>query len=247
MEINFKEVLKYAELAKFAYESDSAILSKFGSETYIKTLPDLDIKFFVSTDHPNKTHWIAVRGTANFKNVKLDADYLKRWSSQCGVYIHDGFLTSARGVYNALFLKLNEGYELRFAGHSLGGAIVAILMMMYSNNTRFKVGKSFTYGQPKVTNRKGMKKYRDLPLIRVVHDEDPVHFCPPFTLVSFFDFGVYRSFGRKLLIRDDGSYEFLSEKKSEGIRLNSFWLHLPEEEVKEHFMDNYLTALNNIK
>lgn len=240
-------ILQYAELAKYAYDKDTAILSRYGKNVFIKTLPDLDIKFFVVTDKKNKVQWISVRGTANFENAKLDAQCIKTHNDILGIYIHEGFNKSACDVYKTLIPKLVAGYELRFTGHSLGGAIAAILMLM-CKETGFKVGKTITYGQPKVTNRKGMKKYADSDLLRVVHDEDPVPLVPPTDIFTFLNHGIYRHIGEELSILDHGKgYRYYPKSRASAIFLSSFWTHLGKEQVADHFMQNYLDWLTNNK
>lgn len=241
---NFSEILKYAEMSSFAYKSDKEILNKY-PKAKIQNLVDLDLKSFIITDDNNKIQHISVKGTSSLKNIFLDADYIKVYNKSLGIWVHRGFNTSANKLYDLIKSHLKIGYTIKCTGHSLGGAISVLIMLMLKRDG-FILGNGITYGQPKFTNRKGMKKYRDLPLIRVVHEQDPVHFLPPFTLGSFFNHGVYRSFGRKLLINDDGSYKYFSEKESEGIRFNSFWIHLPEEELKEHFIKIYINTSRKI-
>ncbi len=241
---NSAEIIKYAELAKYAYDTDANISERFGAvNVYIKTLPDLDIKFFVLTHDASKIHWISVRGTDNFKNAKLDAKYIKEYNSLLGIYIHKGFNDSAFDVYKSLVSKLNKDYELRFTGHSLGGAIAAILMTMFKESG-FNVGKGITFGQPKFTNRKGMKKYGNLPLLRVVHDDDPVPLVPPTTFITFLNHGIYRHFGEELVLLDNGKgYRYYPKSRASNIFLSSFWTHIGREEVTDHYMQKYLDWL----
>ncbi len=63
-------------------------------------------------------------------------------------------------------------------GHSLGGA-EAVILAMYLKTEGWKVSRVVTFGQPKVTDADGSKRFRDLPVLRVVNANDSVPLVPP--------------------------------------------------------------------
>ena len=122
-EVNFPEILAYAERAAVAYGSDDEIRKKFGEGTFIAMLPELDVKIFIETDPATKVQWIAVRGTDNLENVKTDVEYNEDRDAILGIYLHRGFQRSAMAAYAVVKPRLRRDYSLRVTGHSLGGAV----------------------------------------------------------------------------------------------------------------------------
>lgn len=243
MDINFKKILEYAKRAKAVYESDEKIKSAF-SNVKIQNLPEIDMKSFIQFDNRKKIQWIAVRGTANKTNIKLDAWYKKKYNKKLGIKLHAGFLEAATQVYDAIKPLIKPEFEIRLAGHSLGGAVVAILMLMFSEDG-LKLGKTITFGQPKICTYKGVKKNRDKDLLRVIDDKDPVPLVPPTTIFTFLDGGIYRHFGPELVLRENEGYEYITERKAESIWTTSFWLKLKNIEIdaEDHFVNHYIDSI----
>ena len=69
-------------------------------------------------------------------------------------------------------------------GHSLGGAVAAILTA-YMVNDGYKVERCVTFGQPKFTNADGVAQLEKLPITRVVDENDLVPMLPPIAFLSF--------------------------------------------------------------
>ena len=144
------------------------------------------VKAYIETDEANKIQWVSVRGTSNLDNVKLDVDYNKVVDGRLQIPLHKGFADTALQVYAFAKPLLRPGYEVRVTGHSLGGAAAAIVLMLFKEDG-VKLGQAMTFGQPKVTNRAGVEKYRGLPLLRFVNDKDPVPLLPPFDLTTILE------------------------------------------------------------
>lgn len=242
VKIDFKRILQFAKLASLVYESDSQILKKCGKNVKIFTLPETDVKCFIQTNNRTKKQRISVRGTANTENVFKDIKYWKTYNKKLSIYIHKGFNESAVEVYNTIIKSLKKDYEIIVTGHSLGAAIATILLMMLKEDG-FKLGESIVFGGPKITNKRGANKYRNLLLLRVVHDNDPVPLLPPLTLFSALNFGPYRHFCAEIILYDGDSFEFIDKEKAEHIAISSFWLHILHEEIADHFIKKYIDSL----
>jgi len=102
-----------------------------------------------------------------------------------------------------------------------------------------------TFGQPKVTNEKGVELYRDLPLLRVVNHDDPVPLLPWETIGSL-EGGLYRHLGRELWLTDRGTWELFHEHQAERYRLSSFLERLGQDNPEEHRMKRYLAKLEKL-
>jgi predicted lipase len=98
-----------------------------------------EINGFVARDDANKRIVVSIRGTESFANVVVDAltflspTGLIPGCSTCRV--HSGFYLAWQAVNNAVKTLINNqvasypGYQLVVTGHSLGGAVAALLVL----------------------------------------------------------------------------------------------------------------------
>lgn len=244
--VDFAFVLEHARRADAAYLPDETIRARFGPEhpVAVSDLAPLDVRAFVEHDEARRIQWIAVRGTANLANVEEDADYDKRFAERLGAPVHHGFMRDAHAVWSFARPLLRDGYETRVTGHSLGGAVAAVVLMRLRVDG-VRLGRSVTFGQPKVTTEEGVARYRELPLLRVVNHDDPVPLLPWETPGAVRG-GLFRHFGRELWLDDKGTWELFAEHQAERYRLTSFLERLGQDDVLEHKMDRYLARLEKI-
>ena len=80
-----------------------------------------------------------------------------------------------------------------------------------------------TFGQPKVTNRAGVEKYRGLALLRFVNDKDPVPLLPPLDITTILDEGPYKHFGPEVVLKDGTAYAYFGDVQAERFSVISFW------------------------
>ncbi|MEZ5632891.1 lipase family protein [Nitrosomonas sp.] len=70
---------------------------------------------------------ISVRGTANLKNIKEDAEYIQSKNNKLNIYVHKKFDEDAFKIYQDILPYLKKDYAVKLTGHSLGAAIAALL------------------------------------------------------------------------------------------------------------------------
>lgn len=238
--VDFNKVSWYAKRASLAYSDEKTIRQNLPNVIRVIELRDL-VQYFLETDVNNKTQIISVRGTANIKNAKQDAEYIPIKDKELGVYVHKGFDSTSKDVYNDVKSFLNKDFTIICTGHSLGAAISTLLMIRLEMDG-FRVGQSINFGQPKITNKIGAVKYSKLPLIRVVDRKDLVPLCPPTTLLDSIH-GTYRHFGREVLLLTGAHYSYLEEHDAERYMSSDFWNHLGEKSLKDHYMENYIANI----
>lgn len=240
-ELNFADILDWAQAAAATYDDDSVIRDKYGPSTRIKSL-DNGVKVFVAVASSKRFQWLAIRGTADFLNLREDAEYLKQADPRLGVYLHSGFYRDARAVYEETRAQLAPGVPVRVAGHSLGAAI-AVILQAWLHADGHPVDATITFGQPKLTNEAGVIKLREQPVLRVINDEDMVPMLPPLTLLSA-QRGPYRHFGRELHLGPvPPLYRLYSEHDAETPAVGSFWRHLGDETPRDHHVGLYVAKL----
>lgn len=167
-----------AQLANQAYDGKSEILGKHpGRSAWVATPGNAHVQYILLRNDKRRIQAIAVRGTANETNWDLDMDTRGVRDEKTGILMHRGFRTAAEAIYGDVKPRLKRGYTTYLTGHSLGGAVAAILGT-YLLDDEFKLGGILTFGQPKFTNRAGAEAYRDLPLLRLIYQNDTVALLP---------------------------------------------------------------------
>lgn len=95
--IDFSQALEYARRSALVYETDSTIRLQSPQGATVSIMPQTPagVKAHLETDDAKRVQWLAVRGTSNLANVKLDVDYNKVVDSRLQVPLHKGFADAA--------------------------------------------------------------------------------------------------------------------------------------------------------
>jgi hypothetical protein len=245
--LDFPLALQYAQRAALAYDLDAVIQKQSGTDVKISISGPVSsgMKAYVELNDAKRVQWIVVRGTSSLINIRSDVDYNKVVDSRLNIPLHKGFADAAVQVYQFAKPLLKKDYETRIAGHSYGGAAAVIVLMLLKEDG-FKLGQAMTFGQPKVTNRAGVSKYRTLPLLRFVNAKDPVPSLPPFEVFAVLDEGPYVHLGPEVVLDEGAKYRYYPERPSEMSSVFSFWDNLKNlsiQDVPEHAMATYLTRV----
>jgi triacylglycerol lipase len=247
---NFTLALQYAQRAALAYEQDTTIQQQSGTGVRISISPPLSsgVKAYVEVNDAARVQWIVVRGTSSLINIRADVDYNKVVDSRLQIPLHKGFADAALQVYQFAKPLLKTDYETRVTGHSYGAAAAVIVLMLLKEDG-LKLGQAMTFGQPKVTNREGVRKYRSLLLVRFINDNDPVPLLPPFELFAVLDEGPFQHIGPEVVLEEGTNYRFYPEHQVERSSVLSFWDNLKNlsiQDVPDHFMSSYLTRIQKV-
>jgi predicted lipase len=244
-----RTMLNDAQLASLVYDTDDKIqqfCSKNGYDNLaIGELKQLKVKYF--TANTNEAQYIVVRGTSNFDNVKSDILALPIYDTRSKIWLHKGFRDAALGIIQNLenaYPKMQPAKKTIIVGHSLGGAIANILgIYFYQNN--FNLDRIITFGQPKITNKKGLAAYSNLPLFRVVGAGDIITCVPPQTSSFTFVHG-----GLKIKINDTNiSYTHFGDAAN-AIEDDPVSIHMDLDRVSRavyHKISHYIKRLQNHK
>lgn len=247
VERNFATLKKYALLSNAAYEGINKAKEACEDQDYefshYGTASVVQVAYFLGTNHQTKTQVIAVRGTANVENAYVDADFKLQLDKHTGNMLHSGFAASGAAIYQSIKKQLKRDYTINITGHSLGGA-VAMVLAMYLDQDEFKVGKVITFGQPKVTNITGAKRYSYMDITRVVTPKDVVPLVPPFDPLDINNIDIYWHAGEELILLDGEKYSVASGITS-MLRTVQFFKETPgEQNLQNHFMTLYLDLID---
>lgn len=242
--IDFAAAVDYAQRSSLVYGTDAQIRQAVPPGTTVSIMAETPngVKAYVEIDDAKKRQWVVVRGTSNLENVKLDMDYNKVVDGRLQIPLHKGFADTALQVYRFAKPLLKPGYETRITGHSLGGAAAVIVLMLLKEDG-MTLGPAMTFGQPKVTNRQGVEKYRSLPLLRFVNDKDPVPLLPPLDIASLLDEGPFQHFGPEVVLKDGTGYTYYPDHQASRMSVLSFWTTLGNQQVPDHAIANYIQSL----
>lgn len=210
--VDFIEIQKQAILAGTSYLSDADIRDLVESDNYkltlIRTIPDIEMSYFLATSELTKTQIISVRGTINADNARTNISLYLKLDEDTGARLHQGFSAAAKRIFTELRPLLKTDYKIKTTGHSSGGA-VAVILAMYLDVARFDVEQVITFGQPKVTNFSGAAKFQHLDILRVVTPLDPVPLLPPFDPLDIDNVEIYWHAGREVVLLADSQYAIL--------------------------------------
>ncbi len=201
-------------------------------------------RYLVGWSRGERLQEVVIRGTTNLRNALYDLRFRRHWNPELGLYLHAGFEAMALALHRDLLPRLDREGELVIFGHSLGAAEAVILGMLLEREG-YRVRRVYASGQPKVTDQDGASKYRDLPVIRVVNENDPVPLLPPSSLDE--PGRSYRHLGGEYVLLDGPYFAYLAgEYANDGAAL-AFWNNLRQqklsEELHEHRILSYLTRL----
>jgi triacylglycerol lipase len=246
--IDFPLAVQYAQRAALAYDQDATIQRQNGADVKISISGPVSsgMKAYVEVNDAKRVQWVVVRGTSSLINIRSDVDYNKVVDSRLSIPLHKGFADAAVQVYQFAQPLLKKDYETRVTGHSYGGAAAVIVLMLLKEDG-YKLGQAMTFGQPKVTNRDGVRKYRTLPLLRFVNAKDPVPSLPPFEVFAVLDEGPYLHLGPEVMLDEGAKHRYYSERPSEISSVFSFWDNLKNlsiQDVPEHAMATYLARVH---
>ncbi len=245
---DFSHWLDAARIANATYQSEDNLKETLASQGYevelIQQIEGYSVGFVLATNHTSKQQLIAVRGTSNIENVLVDAAFVLVPDKLSGIDIHQGFLLSARDIYQAVSSSLKPGYQIRTIGHSLGGAAAVILAMMLDAQG-YDITEVITFGQPKVTNISGSRQFKHLNVTRLVTLKDMVPLVPPLDPLELMNLSIFWHQGTEIILYDNQQYSVLQGTDS-MMRARDFLNDIPgEKHVNSHFMSTYIKNLEN--
>ena len=245
---DFSHWLNAAYIAEATYQSTEDIAEVLSKQGYKITLQQqiqgYSVGFVLATNETTRQHILAVRGTANVENVIVDVAFVLVPDKLSGIDIHQGFLLSARDIYQQIKDKINPQYKINTIGHSLGGAAALILAMMLDAQG-YDVGEVITFGQPKVTNISGSRKFRHLDIKRLVTPKDMVPLMPPLDPIDLMKLSIFWHQGTEIVLFENNQYSVLTGMDS-MMRAADFFNDIPSEQhLRSHFMTTYIKHLQS--
>jgi hypothetical protein len=240
--VDFVELTAYAGRAKAAYATEAVIRDRYPATVRVSAPGKTDAQYFLEQDDRARVQYIAIRGTANKRNLIEDIELRIREDLALAIPVHIGFDATARALYADMQPYLKKNYRTYITGHSLGGAVAALLTI-HMVDDGYKVDRVVTFGQPKFTTTDGVQKLGFLTLTRVVDENDVIPMLPPTTIFNRV-YGVYEHAGPEVILLEGPHYVFLPTHDADRISIGEFGRSLDIANLKDHHMDNYLSRLS---
>ena len=242
-DIDYKDIYTCAMYSRAVYDEESTIKEKYGDGVAVFQVPNSQVQFMIVKDTQAERQWVVVRGTKNYKNAFVDGRIKIIKEPRLGMYIHGGFLRSAQEIHEKIIPHIDRKQEIRFTGHSLGGAVALILAAFFHQEAEgYNVGRTITFGQPMITDRNGVKRLNKYDILRVVNHWDPVAILPLILSRTHFELVptiFYHHVGYQLTLFDQHPPKLTPPARL--IRLLIGYRRL----IANHFMDLYLERLQS--
>lgn len=234
--VDFAALEADAQRARAAYQPPAQIQAAYPKTVRVATPAKQDVQYFIERDDKAKVQYLVVRGSANDINMKEDFAARIRKDRNIKIPVHSGFDDDAKAIWADAQPYLKKDYQTRLAGHSLGGAVAAILGI-YAIEDGYKVQAIHTYGQPKFTTTAGATQLSFLPLLRVVDENDLVPLLPPGLLVP------YAQVGPEVILLEGPNYVYLDAPAAKTLSKGDIGQELAVADLKDHKMQNYITRI----
>jgi len=240
--VDFEELYAFASRANTAYATEATIRSSYPATVRVSSPSKEDVLYFLEQNDSARTQYIAVRGTVDKRNFSEDLSLAIRDDRSIDIPVHAGFDAVAEAIYVDLKPYLKPDYKTYLTGHSLGGAIAALLAV-YLMEDGHNVVRVVTFGQPRFTTAVGVERLGALPILRVVDENDMVPMLPPATS-RHPNYGPYEHVGPEVILLEGPRYVYLPSHDANRIAIGEFWRSTAFADLPDHKMDKYLLRLS---
>ncbi len=239
-DFDFGLLYQAALIANNTYAGGSKIFGKYPGKKVWTAIPgQTNVRYVLLTNNQTRVQVIAVRGTIDSVNQRLNRDTRGVRDEKTGILMHSGFRTVAKTIYDDVRPRLKQKYTIYLTGHSLGGVVAAILGI-YLQEDSLKLGGIATFGQPKFTNAAGARAYRNLPIVRVINQNDVVAVLPDTTKSGE---QTFVHVGPSINLLSGPYWAYIPEDQAYTLSQRSFRRFLAQVSIPDHKMARYINNL----
>jgi triacylglycerol lipase len=228
-EFSFKNALALAEASVLAYGPRDEYEKKLKEEWGFLDVAPLNKKptqgFIAKTD---EMILIAFRGTEKTEEEDLLTDILAcRTDIKLGK-VHCGFVKALKLVWKDLLKAVQKFQDnnqiIWVTGHSLGGALATLAAAkLASTNKNYNIGGLYTYGQPRVGDKKFKSEFEKIfktGVYRITNYRDPVAVVPMSIRLRIHKWTIaiqYKHVGKIKLFNESGKIIESKDLKARGM------------------------------
>lgn len=187
-----------AELSRLIYRDDQSIYSGIERISFIETiLKTVNIQWLdcFQNDEHSVYAWLLkttaydvrkkqkvdcllliFRGSNSLDNWKLNAN-AKLIKYKDNGNVHKGFLKALESIKDQLIHSVDlTKHPIILAGHSLGAALATLTLAEFNN--RFLIESCYTFGSPKIGDRKFIESFDTKNIYRIINRNDVITMLP---------------------------------------------------------------------
>ncbi|MCX6874463.1 MAG: lipase family protein [Verrucomicrobia bacterium] len=164
-DVALEQVLAFGERANSAYHDPETFRKEYGPEIEDGEFSGSGLRVYVDHNPSGKAQWVVLRGTANMQNIVDDLEFVGRDEHELGINVHSGFDAALQECLPWILQRLDKTRLTWVTGHSLGGAVAALLVVTL-HHRGFNNVSGITFGQPKITDAYGANKLAHLKILR---------------------------------------------------------------------------------
>lgn len=209
---------------------------------------DVDLKCFVETQE--NVQWLAVESPSHVMNHLVNSDLT--WYPDAGIFVMEGIKRISEGLLKTVEPYLDSKKKLCACGHGIGGA-AAVIVAHSLQLKGFEVKSVVTFGQPKVTDEKGVSKLeKNLgKYLRVRLLEDDLAILPPTSLAleqNCMSSHSYIHSGAELVTASSGVTSFSEAYTGDEIKSEVAWgtKFMIDEDRSELSVRQYMSSMKNL-
>ncbi len=232
--VDFRALQQAAARADDARLGDADIRAKWPQTVRIASIDRVGVRYFVERDDRSRIQRVAFPGSENVRDWVEDFDIFLRPDARTGIPLHRGFEEATTAAYADMRPHLRQAYAVEVAGYSMGAGLAAILTA-YLTADGFRVQRTTTFGQPRVTNAAGVQRLASLPITRVVNSDDFVSMVPTFP---------FEHFGEEVILHPGPDYVYLTHADANRISIGELWRDVHRLVVENHLMTTYRRRLD---
>lgn len=168
-----------------AYQNIEHLLDEDKMPVFIDAAPAQDAQSYVWFDEKHRKAFVVFRGTESKKDILADMDirHTKLDNMPKDIRVHRGFYKQMRSLVPSLTDLLDEkksSYDsVVFCGHSLGGALATLAVVML-DTIKDKNISCITFGSPRVGNSAFARMFNAnvSTYYRIFNENDPISMVP---------------------------------------------------------------------
>lgn len=243
--IDFHQLNLLARRVAISYQDPPIIREQFPNTRIISDIGSKGLRMLLETDPDTGASILTIRDSDYVQNKFQGLDYGYRFSPLLGIDVHRGLDQDAEALFNILqsSYTIDKNKPLMITGYSMGGGI-ANLLLLYLQHENFSHLSGCTFGQPKVTNKKGVECYAGIALQRVVLKKDSMPFLPSASIQSLF-YGPFEHFGSEVILLDSKNYTFLGQHCALRRSTENFSRSPFHDNYWNHHINNYVSSTAN--
>lgn len=215
-------ITKATPFSRFATRTCRAELSYYdqvAGETELMRRECYYMYYELSGFTGKRSYEIFVRGTMLWSDHLSNLKFAQVYDPELDSYIHSGFLRKSEVLLSDLEPLLDKGGEITVNGHSLGGAMAAIIGWKLIKRG-YDVKRITTFAAPKFASKNSSKSDISCEFRCITDVKDFVPHLPVDDPLMCFKHGIYFPLGRQLRIRGSmcmcGGTQAASEEPAEG-------------------------------